>query len=409
MTRPKKSRLHDGLQLPDNLYPDPRKRRNFWLYLKPDNSKKIFQAESTAQAIEIAEEANALRDTIKSPTAPRAIKTPDHAAIAYWVERFILWRENYDQKVTGQAKWPDKCSAMRTFAKTFSHLKINTLTLDVLRPWWEALTHHGQHNRRPEFERLFNFFMLENLTPKLRSNPFSAKGGQVRLLEKSLTEPTRARLSLNDFWIIYDKAEALGYACLQIAMAISLLTTMRRGDICSLEFKKHIDEKGIRKTINKSKKRRSGIHTHLEFSFNDHPLLVGVIQQAREASFKNKACPYVISHAPDQKRIGKTKTHAYQVTPERLTKMFLACRQATSLYKNLPANTTPPTFHEIRGLSSDLFDDAGYSIEQIQKAMAHRDKKTTEAYRAGHKIKFTTIDTALSAEVIKGRFFEDKK
>ena len=79
-------------------------------------------------------------------------------------------------------------------------------------------------------------------------------------------------------------------------------------------------------------------------------------------------------------------------------------RAATGLYDNLE-NLTPPTFHEVRSLASNQFDQAGYRVDQVQELMAHTDEKITkETYQSGHQIQWTRIDLVLTADNIGGEF-----
>ena len=62
--RPKKPRFLDGVQLADNLYPDPRKRPGFYRYCRPDGSMRTFQAPTVLEANASAEAANIDRDSV---------------------------------------------------------------------------------------------------------------------------------------------------------------------------------------------------------------------------------------------------------------------------------------------------------------------------------------------------------
>jgi integrase len=63
-----------------------------------------------------------------------------------------------------------------------------------------------------------------------------------------------------------------------------------------------------------------------------------------------------------------------------------------------------PTFHEIRGLSSHLYKQAGYKISAVQELMAHTDEKMTRHYQAGHETHWTEIDLNLPKEVLSRDF-----
>ena len=400
MPRPKRPRYVDGELLPDNLYPDPRKRPGYWRYVRPDGTNKIFRA-TFAEAKNAAIEANQLRDT--PITINKAIPVRD--AISTHVDRYIKWREEYDPKLKGKESWRNRCYAMRGFAKHFTETKINHLTLANLRPWWEALGYHQQHSRRAEFNKLFNYFASQGLIPRLDFNPFTTADDRPRLLEKGKPPVIRDRLDIQSFWTIYRKAEELGYLGLQIAMGISLVTTMRRADLCELRLDEHVSETHLRKTINKSEAQRDAISVvHLEFAFSHHPHLKRLIKRARELSLINQRCPYVISHTPKQRRLGKSKEHVCQVLPDRLSDMFAEVRDACHLYPAKSDTYSPPTFHEIRSLASDRYRACGHDVKAVQELMAHTDERVTRVYQAGHGIEYTPITISLTAEVLGGEF-----
>lgn len=398
MPRPKKPRFVDGVQLPDNLYRDARKRANYWRYRRADGTSKVFHA-TLKEAIKAGNEANALRDTAITISS----KIPPRDSIIIHVKRYIQWREDYDPKLQGKASWKNRINAMLTFANHFEQTKISHLTLDILRPWWESLSYHAQHARRSEFNRLFNYLAGQGLTPRLDFNPFTTADDRPRLMEKGKPEVKRARLPLDKYWQIYRRAGELGYEGLQIAMGISLLTTMRIGDVCDLRFDQHVTERSLQKTINKSEAQREAISVaHLEFDFSVHQLLHRLVNQARELSLKNKRCPYLVSHEPKQRRKGKTKNHICQVTPRRLDAMFAEAR--AGLFPAPSDKYSPPTFHEIRALASHRFEVSGFSRSDVMGLMAHTHERVTAVYQTGHGTKYQPIDIALSSDAIEGEF-----
>ncbi|WP_444908801.1 hypothetical protein [Microbulbifer sp. TRSA005] len=139
-------------------------------------------------------------------------------------------------------------------------------------------------------------------------------------------------------------------------MGISMLPTMRRADICELNFEKQLQGDHLRKTINKSEAQRGSLAaSHLSFNLKTHQQLDKLISRAREFSPRNYRCHYILSHIPMQRRTGKIKEHVCQVIPDRLSDMLTEARNATGLYIGFPKNQTPPSFHEVRSLASDRF------------------------------------------------------
>ncbi len=172
--------------------------------------------------------------------------------------------------------------------------------------------------------------------------------------------------------------------------------------ICELEFSKHTDGDSLKKTINKSLGQRGVVGaSHMQFDLNDHLLLKKALNRARELSLKNSRCPYVLSYSPKAKRPSKAKSHYSQVLPDKLGKDFKIVRDATGLFAKLPEGRTPPTFHEIKGLSINEAKKL-YSIKQVQEQAAHTDEKVTESYKANHKPTWTKASVIFDEGMIDG-------
>lgn len=399
MARPKKPRYFNEVELPPNLYVDVRKREDYWRYQKPNGSFKTFQA-TLEDAVRLATEANLIRHG-HLDLIPK--KPPNRTSFAFLVGNYIEWRESYDPSLTTKQSWRNRKGLLTGFAQDFEFTPATKITLQSLWPWWEQLSYHQQHARRAEFNKFFNWMASNGYTPQMVSNPFTSTDDKPRLIERGKPTPKRERLNIEQFWSIYDAAGEQALEGLQIAMGISLITTMRIGDICSLTFSRHVTRASLRKTINKSEAQRGSINAaHLEWRFEQHPMLDNLIMRARILAEKNLKCPYVISHMPSQRRTGVTKDHICQLTPDRLTKQFAQVRDSLGLFIRTNEHT-PPTFHEIRALASDRFRAAGCSTKEVQQIMAHTDERVTKGYQAGHSIEWTPIEISLDEKVLGGR------
>lgn len=402
MGRPPKPRIVDGVQLVEFLHRDPKGRPGYWRYQRPDGSWKTFQADTAADANALAAEANSARDRLPA-AAQRG--GPDRVSIAYHVEKFIARRERMDPGLPDKEHWRNRRGALRGFAATFAHTPIHRLTRAQILAWWESLTYHQQGLRQSELRRFFNEMMGEGLTPQLDYNPFTLADDRPRLYRAAVPAVARKRLSIEAFWRIYHTAGELDMVGLQVAMGISLLTAMRRADVCALRFDQHLQGNLLRQIIGKSAAQRGDLHAaRLEWDLSAHAALGALIKRARELSLKHFRCPFVVSFRPKKKRAGVTKDHKCQVTPDMLDKMFAAARDRTGLFAALPAGRTAPTFHEIRALSSALFGRAGYAVTQVQALMAHTDESVTRLYQSGQELPYLRIEMQIPAEVLGGNF-----
>lgn len=397
MARPRKPRLVDGVVLADNLYPDARKRPCFYRYRRPGGTDKTFQADTPMEANSIAESNNARR------TDPLAFSAASRETLSFHIPRFIEYRERQDQKLLKKQSWRNRKYALESFGKYFD-LPLGMLDRSQIKTWWEELTFHQQKQRHAEFRRLFNWLMSEGLS-QLPYNPFTTNDDKPRLYVTGEPERARIRLTLEMFWAIYNITE---YPALQIAMGLSLTTFMREADLCSLVLDENVERGLLKKVIGKSLEARGSANAaRLQWDGSIHDLVRQLIARARELSLKNYRCPYLLSHLPKIRKIGKTKDHFCQVTGRRLTAMFAEAVEAVyaaGMFDTLEEGRTRPTFHEVRSLGNKLATDAGYKLQEIQHAMAHENPNTTKLYQEEHSLPFTSVDVVFTENMIGGSF-----
>lgn len=411
-----KIRIVDGLQLPDNLYTTPRKEAGKWRYKRPDGSFYTFVA-STADAIEAAKGLNA-QFSAGAKIAPIANPQYGRLTIRRHVEDFILEREKREPSLKNKTSWNNRKGYLRQFATLNAGKSVSQITLLDIQAWWDELTGHAQRSRQPEFRRFFNHLLARGLCPKLDANPFSSSDAAPRVEMSAKPPKERLRLTRDQFWLIYNKAGEMDYPFLQIAMAISLVTTMRRGDICDLKFDEHIIGNLLRKRINKSHAQLSknfelaggkADPANLSWDLDKHQLLRQIINRSRELSLQNQRCPNILSHKYKRRYKSKLRSHAYQVLPKFLSDTFAEVRDATTDQDGKPlfAALQPknrPTFHEVRSRAGDTYIEAGYSKDEIRELYSHTDENTTNIYLSGHGEKWTEIDIVMSAEALGGKF-----
>lgn len=400
MARPPKPRIVDGVELPPNLYTDPAKRAGYWRYRRRDGSDRIFQAD-LAEAIRLANEANAMADNL----AKRKAAPPERDSLARYVEEYVVYREGMAPALKAKTSWQNYQGYLRSFARDFAATPVHLLELRPIVEWFGKLTPHAQRSRRAEFNKFFNWLAVNDLTPRLKSNPFSTADDRPRVLLRPIVESQKGRLDVAAFWAIYDQAGLDGLEYLQIAMGISLVTTWRRGDIVNLRFDLHLFDGYLGKAISKSHEKlgtRAG--ANLRWRLDEQPLLAALIRRARELSLKHGRCPFVVSMRPERRVMGDNKQHWAQVLPRRLSDAFSETRDKLGLFDHLPPKHRP-TFHSVRALASYLYELAGYDRPRVREMMAHTDDEQTAHYQAGHAVNWTDIEMVLPASVIGGRGF----
>lgn len=365
-----KQRFFNGVPLVDNLYPDNRKRPGRWRYRWLDGSFQNFKAETPQEANAFAIEANQVRQQRPQEEAPEN-------ALPYWAIKYIEHRESLDPSLVGRSAWVRRNrAAIRQFAKQFSGVPVFQLSLKHIRPWWDSLTGNAQRNKKPELNRFLNHLIAEEITVNLPPHPFNI------LMMRPAGVKQRQRMTLDEYWAIYNTAPAIGLDYVQDAMALALLTFMRRGDLCSLRFDEHTDGQSLWKLI--SKATAQGKPKRLIWQYEAWPELRRIVARCRERSLKHQRCPYLLSRQPERIILGETKDHGHQVLPDMLTEDFATVRAASGIYTNRPVEQLPG-MHEIRALGSHL-----YSAEEdqtaVMNAMAHSDIEMTRHYQSGHKI-----------------------
>jgi len=365
--------IYSGQDVP-NLYPDTRKRDGHWRYRRADGTFKSFQA-TEAKAITLALEANATQES-----AP--LKIQPASSISIWIGKFIQYRQQLDPSLNGKQSWKNRQSALREFARVFSGTPTHAISLMLIRQWWDKQTPHAQRSKRPELNKLFNYLMMEGAV-RLPSNPFSTADDKPRVMSRPVPKRSRTRLSIDQYRTISEAAPPF----LRIAMAISLYTSMRRGDIAALRFDRHVADGYLAKQISKS--HAAGIGANNRWELAKHPLLRETLAEARELALQCHACPFVLSRLPERRIMGEIKEHFAQVLPKMISDTF------TETAKRFGIDGV--TFHEVRALSAWIYRKAGHDQKLIQQMMAHSSGKMTEYYQAGHEIEWLDITIGLDS------------
>lgn len=403
-----KIRLVDGIQLPENLYQTPRKEPGKWRYKRPDGSYFTFPA-TTEEAVAAAK---VLNDQFAAGGKPKPTKAPEYGRLSLrrHVEDYIAERENRDPAIANKQSWKNRKGYLRQFATLHAGSSVARLTLLQIQDWWDTLSGNAQRSRKAEFRKFFNYLIGRGLCPALNANPFSDSDAVPSVEMSPRPAKSRLRLTQEAFWTIYNKAGEQGQTFLQIAMGISLVTTLRRGDICELTWEDHVAGNVLRKQISKSHAQLSSsfeitggkaLPANLSWDMEQHRLLRKVINRAREESMKNVRCPFILSHRHQRRYRSSLRKHPAQVLPDYLSRAFAEVRDATDLYTGVPAKSRP-SFHEIRALASHLYEKAGYTTGQVRELMAHTDEKITERYLAGHETRWTEIGIVMPDHIIAG-------
>ena len=119
--RPKKPRYFNGIQLADNLYPDPRKRFGYWQYRRLDNGKKItFLVKTVQEANQRAAELFSLLNAGFNQDA----HTPTVKQLAHYLPLFFEHHEKLAPKDIDKKSWANRKNHLKRFADKFLDIHI---------------------------------------------------------------------------------------------------------------------------------------------------------------------------------------------------------------------------------------------------------------------------------------------
>lgn len=181
----------------------------------------------------------------------------------------------------------------------------------------------------------------------------------------------RAPLDVEGYRAIREVAPAW----LQLAMDLSLITLQARNEICNMQ---HAHWRGGFIYVIREKTSGQSNMAFIRIAITDQ------LEELRRRALRldSIASPYLVHRAPGRARREwiAGKPHWSFVNPNYLTNAFADARNASGHYTHLRPEQLP-SFHEIRGLGSRLYEgQAKVEAEDIQRLMAHGDMRTTQIY-----------------------------
>lgn len=168
-----------------------------------------------------------------------------------------------------------------------------------------------------------------------------------------------------------------GDAWLQLAMDDSIVTLQSRSEICDMQQVHFRD--GYLFII------RRKVSGDSDMAFIKIALTEQLLEfQARSRKLDDTLSPYIIHRRPDSMRREwiDPKPHWTYVTPDYLGKAFADARDQVKRFAEMPPRARP-SFHEVRGLGSRIYEAQGMSRAAITALMTHAHRKTTEIYLDG--------------------------
>lgn len=354
--------------LEPNLYPN----RNGYKYRNPQTKRETWMGVDKARANNAARKLNAM--LISSTSLVDRVLGNDKTvadAIVHFIEKIVPergWGEKTRTDYLGQLERMKKEIGARACA-TFEVKDCATFLNQF----------DGMPRTRKQFRCLLQWVLAAAVEEGwMESNPALST-------RKVKHTRVRERLTVETFKAIRAKAPAW----LQRAMDLSLVTLLRREDVCTMKFADHRD----RQLWIVPSKTESTTNVHLRIKVDEQ--LAELLRKCRD----DVASPYVIHRLPEKARPSnmraKDRDHHTQVLPEQLSRAFQEARIEAKV-----GGENPPTFHEIRSLGGKLLLDAGWTLEQVQALMGHASEEMTKHYIEGHERPWIDVNTGVDLEAI---------
>lgn len=336
-----------------------------WVVRNPETGrkKKFSEEEAARRAVKAL---NELLEKHRKLDAIEAGRPTIASLVAKWKEdrlQFMPWDEG--TKTNTLAKM--NRIAREIGARTIMHTDCMYLeewlsgfcrSADVFNKWRYALV------------LLWKFAVSRKMAQSCEPEKIEPRSTSKKL---ESNQKQREPLDIAGFRAIHEHAEPW----LRIAMEQSLVTLQARLEVCNMRHADYRD--GYLFVI------RDKVSGDSDMAF----IKIAVTSQledirGRSRTIDNTVSPYIVHRAPERRRRQWTegKPHWTYVNPDYLSKAFAEARDQVEQFASMPERTRP-TFHEIRGLGSRVYQAQGMTEQAIQALMTHANKRTTEIYLDG--------------------------
>lgn len=357
---------------PDNLYPC----KNGSKYRHPVTKKETWMGTDLARAKDAARKLNAILITSGSSLVNSVLGLDKTVADAVEVFRC----EDVPHR-----DWAPATAALNEYRITrilrdMGSKAVDQVTVKDVADYLRAVTDS------PRARQQFRLVMVWIFACALQEGWIESNPAEQTRKVKAPRQ--RVRLTLDGYKAIHARAPAW----LQIAMDLSLQTLLRREDIVSLRRREDVRDGFL--FVVPSKTEGS---TNVRLKIPITPPLQAVLDRAADAVVS----PFIVHRLPDKARPREMRaadrTHHTQVLPEQLTRAFADARDASGAFDGIES---PPTFHEIRSLGGALYQDAGWTLHQVQALMGHASEAMTKHYLEGHEAPWIEVRAGLDVASI---------
>lgn len=365
-------RLAQNRDLPDNLYPC----KGGFYYVHPRTSKRTYWPVTRDKSINAAKKLNAiLLDTSDLVGDVLGESKTIADAIKLFCEVDLPSRKWGKQTAEGYG------FMLALIEKQIGKRRLTTFGTRDAAEYLKTVT-NSAHSRIKYRNLLMWIFACAVEDGLVQSNPIE----QTRKVKS--VERKRERLTLEGFNAIREKAGEMGMPWLQNAMDLALHTLLRRADIAGMKFT-DVREDGCLYVVPKKTEDSTEVHLRIAISAP----IRAVLNRCRDKVLS----PFVIHRLPikgkPQGKKSKDRTHHTELLPDQITRSFKEARDACEMFKGM---VNGPTLHEIRSLGGRLYEEQGWTLQQVQALMGHATEAMTAHYLESSEPRWVDVTAGLS-------------
>ena len=326
--------------LPPNLY----ENNGYYQYKHPISGKHFGLGKEKETAIEEAQQINYALKPLSERVQKILLNTNKKTQL---FEEFI---EYFKNEILPTRKLSN--SMLKDYHRKLPHIieelgkkSFEKLSIQDIAQFLKKFPPNQSNNYRSALKVIFQYAIAEGLIEKNLADATI----------KKTTEIKRQRLTLDGFYKIKEQAPDW----LKNAMDLALITGQRRSDIVALRWE-DIHDGFVWIQQQKVEKWGTG-YLKIPVTKNLKALLI---------KCKNSG-KFVISR------------NDKPINADYLTKAFETVRNKSGYFLEME---NPPTFHEIRALSSHLQEKAGVATHETQVLLGHASEEMTKHYQERHEI-----------------------
>lgn len=367
---------------PENLYTERKRGGIYYVYRHPQTARRHGMGRDLAEAKQAARILNAqLMD--QTPVVDRLVASVVGTDAPYgktveWFETHLRTRRNKRGQPMANKTLSEYDRMLEFTADRWGRRETKAITRRDVAKLLSGMPDVTANKYRSILAQLFRFAIAEGLRD---DNPAEGTLKRTEVVQ-------RQRLTWNGYQTIHHIAPPW----FQTAMDLALQTLQRREDLVWMRFDNEREPGWL--FVDQQKVEGYGTG-HIRIGIGAE--LRDVIGRCRD----DVACPFLIHRKPEKRRRDymERKAHPFQVAPEMLTRTFKELRDKANVGANLAA-AQRPTFHEIRALGGDLYREAGWSEEAIQRLMGHSTPKMTRTYldRRGAEVRYVDAEAGLAVK-----------